>query len=790
MTIRRLTNDDVENFTLETHPPRFYSSGSTASSSPGITGSIYVFARRSDVEKEVQPLSMFSSSLFSDQNLSQFIVQAKTMAMASSSNTNQVEAYLSGVYAQAISARKQQTVNIYRFTPPFRLNKYTSAKLVTINDLMPYYRSTQPTSHFVTTNYNCLNFFTSSTVPTQSVVLYPNAQGATGATYGNYTPTGAWSVDFWINPKYTTDTEFNSFKAGTVLHLSGVLAVSLVTGSSRDINGLPNGYKILVQLSSSAGTVPSLATTNSLTFFSSDNSLRRNNWHHITIRHGGPAPLYNQGTGSILIDGVVDTEFVLTTSIASTRTSGGYGVTDGPCVLAIGNFYEGLNSASYGMSRFFSGDVASRDGVEELNSVAGVDYPASFSFNHPLNAEIHDIKIFNKYLSINEVSGYQTSGPASHSSLLFYVPPFFTLESPTRSFVGTEGGVMITPFQTKDDTTRDPFNVTMSFAIGGMEMNLENYGKEFVRNKFPRWLSLTGSALNSTADIVTANQFLFATGSNRRRQYTVMPCDNGQFYPNFSYFLATGSSEKFRNDLGNINYGFISLRNQVPLRTKSFGLTSDSGSIVNGMLGPTPDNLSGSFSDGLAVLHRTRDNTSNQVVFFDVSNLYYGNRIKPGTVVIRDPSLSGSGGKLSATLRDDGQGNLYRADTATAPATWSTVGSVFYNEGIIVIKAPQYCFFGEELWNINFSGEQNVHVLKFNLLLPPLLATSSSNPSYTSSSFNPLDTLANENDEQYVWLSGLYLHDDNLNVISKTNFAQPIIKRTGDKLMFSVKTSF
>jgi hypothetical protein len=208
------------------------------------------------------------------------------------------------------------------------------------------------------------------------------------------------------------------------------------------------------------------------------------------------------------------------------------------------------------------------------------------------------------------------------------------------------------------------------------------------------------------------------------------------------------------------------------------------------MLGPTPDNLSGSFSDGLAVLHRTRDNTSNQVVFFDVSNLYYGNRIKPGTVVIRDPSLSGSGGKLSATLRDDGQGNLYRADTATAPATWSTVGSVFYNEGIIIIKAPQYYFFGEELWNINFSGEQNVHVLKFNLLLPPLLATSSSNPSYISSSFNPLDTLANENDEQYVWLSGLYLHDDNLNVISKTNFAQPIIKRTGDKLMFSVKTSF
>lgn len=790
MTIRRITSNDVENFTLETHPPRFYSSGSTASSTPGITGSVYVFPRRSDIEKEVQPLSAFSSSLFSDQNLEQLIIQAKTMAEASSSNTNQIESYLSGVFAQQISARKQQTVEIYRFTPPFRLNKYTMAKLVTINDLMPYYRTTQPTNHFAITNYNCFNFFTSSAVPTQSVVLYPNAQGASSAMYGNYTPTGAWSIDFWINPKYTTDTEVNSFKAGTVLHLSGVFAVSLVTGSSRDINGFPNGYRLLVQLSSSAGTVPSLATTSSLTFYSSDNSLTRNNWHHVTIRHGGPAPLYNQGTGSIFVDSVLDTEFILTTSIASTRTSGGYGVTDGPCVLAVGNFYEGVNSGTSGMSRFFSGDVAARDGISELNSVAGVDYPASFSFNHPLSAEIHDIKIFNKYLSVQEISGYQSSGPSSFSNLLFYVPPFFTVESPTRSFVGSSGGVMVTPFQTQDITTRDPFNVTMSFAVGGMEMNLENFGKEFVRNLFPRWLSLTGSVLDTTANILTANQFLFATGSNRRRQYTILPCDNGQFYPNFSFFLSTGSSDKFKNDLGNTNYGFISLRDQVPLRTKTFGITSDSGSIIDGMLGSTPDNLSGSYSDGLAVLHRTRDNTSNQVVFFDISNLFFGNRIKPGTVVLRDQSLSGSGGKLSVTLRDDGNGNLYRADAASANATWASVGNVFYNEGIILVKSPQYYFLGEEAWNINFSGEQNIHVLKFNLLLPPLLATSSSNPSYVTSSLNPLDTLANESDEQYVWLSGLYLHDDNLNVISKTNFAQPIIKRTGDKLMFAVKTSF
>jgi len=786
MSIRRITPDDVEHFTLETHPPRFYSSGSTFSSTPNITGTLYIFPRRSDSEKEVQPLSAFSSSLFNDQNLGQLLIQAKTFASISSSNTAQINGYLSGVFSQQPSARKQQTVDIIRFTPPFSVNTNTFRKLVTINDLMPYYRSTQPNSQFAFTNYNCFNFFTSSAVPTGSVVLYPNAPVSGVWAYGPYTPTGSWSIDFWINPKYTTDTEFNSFKAGTVMHLSGVLGVSLVTGSSRDLNGYPNAYRILVQLSSSAGTAPSLATTNSLTFYSSDNSLKRNNWHHITIRHGGPAPLYNNGTGSILIDGRVDTEFVLTTSIASTRVTGGYAGSDGPIVLALGNYYEGTNAGTSGMSRFFAADVSDRDGLEELDALTGVDYPTTFAFNHPLNAEIHDLKIFNKYLTVPEISGFQSAGPTNFANLMFYVPPFFTIEAPTQSFVGSSGGVLVTPFQTKNDTTRDPFNVTMSFGIGGMYMNLENYGKEFVQNKFPRWLTLTGSTINATSDIQDANQFLFATESNRRRQYTIMPCDNGQFVPNFG-FLATGSNEKFRNDLGNLNYGFVSLRNMVPLKTRAFGLSNLSGSIVDGILGPTPNNLSGSSSDSLAILHRTRDNTSNQVVFFDVSNLYYGNRIRPGSLLLEDTSMSGSGGKVKVSLKDDGYGNLYRGNADTAQASWSSVGNVFYNEGIIMIKSPQLFFFGQENWQLKFDGEQNVHVLKFNLLLPPLTATSSSNPSYVSASNNPLDTLANEIDEQYVWLSGLYLHDDNLNVITKTSFAQPIIKRTGDKLMFAVK---
>jgi hypothetical protein len=69
----------------------------------------------------------------------------------------------------------------------------------------------------------------------------------------------------------------------------------------------------------------------------------------------------------------------------------------------------------------------------------------------------------------------------------------------------------------------------------------------------------------------------------------------------------------------------------------------------------------------------------------------------------------------------------------------------------------------------------------------PAMVTSSSNPTYLPVSAS---TNANDTDQRFVYITGIYLHDDNLNVIMKTQFAQPIVKRTGDKLMFKVKMDF
>ncbi len=785
MSLFKITPDDVETFTLETYPRREYSSGSVFSSTPGVTGTLYVFPRRSTIEKEVEPLSAFKTSLFNDQNLSSLLQQARI----TSSNTTQIQGYLNGVFNQQPSARKQQTLEIRRFVPPMDFGKYTGAKLHTINSLMPYYRTTQPNQHYSVANYNCLNFFTASSVESNTALLYPNPFSST-IPNGTYSPTGSWSIDFWINPKYTVDVPGNAFEAGTIMHLSGVFAVSLISGSSKDINGYVDGYRIQVQLSSSANTRPSIASVSDpLVFRSTDNSLKRNYWHHITIRN---SPTYNYGTGSIFIDSVPDSNFVFTGSLSS-AVSGSYPGTDGPCVLSVGNYYEGTNAGVNGLSRFFAYDTAIRDGVYQLNSTPSVEAPTAYNFRHPLNAEVHDLKLFSKFLSTTDITRFQTEGPTpSESDLLFYVPPFFTKEAPAQTFLNGHGGILVTPFQTIDDSPKDIFNVSMSFGAGGLYMGLENFGRDFATGRYPRWLGITGSVINNTTDVLSADQFLFATASNRRRQYTVMPCDNGSFVPNFN-FLSSGSvlsrtESKATNDLGNTSLGYISLRNMVPFANeKTYGLV-DSGSMLSSMLGSGPDNLSGSFTDSLAILRRTKDNTSNQVVFFDVSNLFYGSYIKPGTVVLRDLSMSGSAGKISTTLKDDGLGNLFRADTKSTQASWSTVGNIFYNEGLILIKSPQFYFFGSESWELEFQGKQDIYILKFNLALPPLMATSSSNPSFQSISGS---NLANDTDkEQVILLSDINIHDDNLNVIMKTNLAQAIVKRTSDKMMFKVKIDF
>jgi hypothetical protein len=812
MSIKKIGPDDIEVFTLKTHPHREYSS-----SSLGVTGSVNLFARASSIEKEVQKLSAFNDATANDCNIESMLNDIR-MLEDTADISEQMKAYLTAVNRQSASARKAQQLDIIRFEPSVRFTKDTQRKNVVQNVLYPYYRHVYPTAQWAYTNYHTLNFFTASCVPSNTVLLYPNSasNASTTSASGSYTLSDAFSIEFYINPRYTTDKANDDFKAGTILHLSSSYAVSIVTSSNttagtdgfanKDIRGRPDKFKLLLQLSGGADVQPSLCTsTTDMAYFSDDNVLLLNNWHHVVIRWASDV---NDKTGSFVVDGKQAGTFVFPSSTIAPLPVGTKG---NPDVLCIGNFYEGTNIGTSAQALFFNQNIAVREGLVELIDDASetTNTPSVFAFRHPLNAEIHEVKIRNRYTTLYEISSSMVQGSALTDDVLFYLPPFFVKEAPNRKSYGSNdrgwaiGGVQQTPFFSIDGSTEDPFNVALSFGVGGRMLNLENFVRDFVTKNYARLLHLSGTEIGETvSNAESANSLLYDertfynSGSIRKRNVTILPNDNGKFTPYFS-LLASGAIEgqpapgsnhwNYTNDLGGLNFSLISLTDLIPTGTLFPGLIFEDGQFFEGIAGASPEDPGVQPGSVLTIFQRTRDNSSNEVVFFDISNMFYGNRIKPGSLVLTDASITGTNGQLSITLKDDGMGSIYRADCETAVATWNNIGNIFYDEGIIVIKTPEIPFFGKDQFNISFDGEQNTHVLRMNLLALPGEFNSSSNPSYVpvSASF-----LAHETDAEFVYITGLNVHDENLNVVMKTRLAQPVMKRNSDRLCFRVKLDF
>jgi hypothetical protein len=300
MAILPVTLDDIESTSVVLNHSRTY-----ISSSNGVTGSVSLFPRASTIEKEIRPLDNFNSSILYDDDIEEQREDLAAIAVnfvQAGQPLAGIESYIENVHKQSLSAKKQKKIEIDRFTPTFTLKKLNVKDL-----LMPYYRSMYPTMDWAYTNYHSLNFFTSSGVPSTSALLYPNFYNASlsphaGYVTGAYALSGAFSFDFYINPRAQPT---QPIKAGTIFHLSSSYALSLITGSKDPATGHP-GYRLMLQLSHSADISPSVAVPgsypNDLVFLSDDNSLEWNKWHRVVIRWGTNS--VNDGTGSFNIDNV------------------------------------------------------------------------------------------------------------------------------------------------------------------------------------------------------------------------------------------------------------------------------------------------------------------------------------------------------------------------------------------------------------------------------------------------------------------------------------------------------
>jgi len=824
MAIIPITKDHIDTVTLELHPKRTFSS----SSHSGITGSVYVYANRSPFNRQRIESSPFSVKPNPKDNEG-FGGEEKVFLANSYENTwrdlveenppifeeakdrsGAYEKYLQKVNSQKQSPELNKFMEIWRFKPSFSFTSNTLRKNVVKDILFDFYSSRYSQLDWAYTNYNCLTFFTASNIPENSCLLYPAP--APGMTTNQYICTSSFTVSFWVNPRRTTTADRAEYHAGTILHSSSSFAISLVSGSEKDDYGNPEAFRIMCQLSHSADVAPSRVDTTirnnkrsspeEFIFLSEDNSLKLNSWHQVTISWDQN---HNYGTGSMWIDNDPDSEIKMNLMTASLNSSH----LEDFIPLVVGNYYDAPNDDNIipEMKRFFNAGCSTAEGIPDESGNFEIADP--LSLYHKPNADVHEIRIYNKYLTPQERESDLSSGPSNFNSLLFYLPPFYVKESPYRS-------LLTTPYFTKMTASSEPFNIDLSFGVGGHDLNIENFTRDFATGIYPRHYCLTASVVTADTLWATANQINWDRGnySNyfRNRQLFLLPCDNGKFEPNFN-LLASGNvtnrpqwrsgtpTDQFIDDRGFLDYSLVTLRNLVAtssvealkLRGDPNAEESDLAKALAGGSAYDPDFMT-SGDDAvvdpfqLTVVQRTQDSSSNELYFFDASNLFYGNRILPGTFVIEDTALTGSSGAIGMKIKDDGFGNLFRADCNSPQAKWNSVGNILYEEGIAVIKSPNIPLFGQDQFEINFKGEHNVHTYEVNVILSPNLFTSSSNPTFNDKSKS--DDYANTTDGHFVAFNSIQLHDNNLNVITRSNLARPLVKKIGEKYLVRIKIDY
>ena len=694
--------------------------------------------------------------------------------------------YMEAVSDSPKNIRFSKFLDIYRFDPPLKFNLCHVIKRNLNNVLYPYYQHKYPQSGIHYTNYNCLNFFTGSNFPGDSCLIYPNKNDV-------YTPEKGFCLDFWINPKYDNGIPGTEYHAGTIFHMSSSIAVSIVSGSRLDEHNLVDDFKILLQLSHSADVNPKsidLSSINSKSdlIFTSAFNLSKNNWHHVTINWD---PSVDNSSGSIRIDNNYENninKFHIPSSSLCTKDNS---------IICIGNYFDGTITNA---QKYFNTSVVAKQGLTQLTGLSTEPTRQSESLRNGLNAEVHDIKLFDRALSADEIDQLKTKGvnqkiltklgceisdSSLYDRLLFYVPPFFYPDTPKRE-------VILTPFQTSPETftTDDPINVQYSFGVGGKMINLENFVREFKRGEYPRLQALTGSTIDTTIENITADDYVYHSGSLLKRNFTILPCDNGQFFPDYypiSISPKSSSKSYVRSGDKTYDYSRINLDDLIPSSSLYPGLVFQGGSIFDQIVGASPENPGVAPGSVLTVAQRTRDRTSNETALFDISNLYYGNQITENTFEIFDNNLTGSQGKIKVKLKDNGAGSLYRADCKTTHATWNNVGDIFYHEGIVVVKTPHLPYYCKDRTDITFKGDQNIHTLIMNIPCEKSLINSSSNKTYIAQP--PTDNVS-DRELSTIYISSVNIHDDNFNVIMRANFSQPIPKTEEDEFIIRLKQDF
>lgn len=191
-----------------------------------------------------------------------------------------------------------------------------------------------------------------------------------------------------------------------------------------------------------------------------------------------------------------------------------------------------------------------------------------------------------------------------------------------------------------------------------------------------------------------------------------------------------------------------------------------------------------------------------------VPSMFYGKQIATGSVRLQCNAYSNVG--IRRVLVDDGFGGLYLSGSVTRQLSgesytgpkWNKVGNVFYSEGLVVIRDPALLDFGdkfasdvqpgEDLLQVSFAGSDRISTKVLMCRANQAELNYSNNPtSYdwdTKGTVDPTDDVAvpvREDGTTFITAIGIY--DDERRLVAVAKLAQPIRKRTKDKIMIRLR---
>lgn len=486
--------------------------------------------------------------------------------------------------------------------------------------------------------------------------------------------------------------------------------------------------------------------------------------------------------------------------------------------------------------------------ADNWGTVSSGSIPAGFTgggrgtpgnyFKNPLSAEIHELKISDYSVGRKKVRELVTTPVTSSDGLLFHLPVLYTPAAPKNYYNAMFGDLLTeTDSGTYSKTLQEfyenipvsvskrfdsPFNTHHANIGGFLNINAQAFLMDFANGKYPYMHNLADNLQShSSGHELSSSWYLFDV--HQRRNTVIMPCDDGNFartYDVYSGSHLTGSVVKADRPgilkLDNLG-GFASnYDSKLCLVDEGWNhsITTEQpesaklSATTRRVAGATPAQTSSMpsirfFDPAQYGLVGSPEKASSLISIFSIPVLFYGNRLRPKSIKMKSHLYKGGGSivgsgmdkrfdegsdhRMEVNLCDDGYGNIIRCDTSGSVATANSVGTVYYEDGIIALKSPHMYSFGQHNYTLDFEGEQNTHILELLVPVGRNQFNSSSNPNYNA--YKPLAD-ANEEADSFIYLSTLNLHDSNLNVVGKARFAQPVIKRINDRYMIRVKFDF